>query len=26
VHYAEADGDGGPVASKVWKGPAHHMD
>jgi cold shock CspA family protein/ribosome-associated translation inhibitor RaiA len=26
VHYAAADGDGGPVASKVWKGPAHHMD
>jgi cold shock CspA family protein/ribosome-associated translation inhibitor RaiA len=26
VHYEQIDGDSGPVANKVWRGPAHHMD
>jgi ribosomal subunit interface protein len=26
VHFVEAAGDTGPTASKVWRGPEHHMD
>ncbi len=26
VHYSSIDGDSGPVANKVWRGPAHHLD
>jgi ribosome-associated translation inhibitor RaiA/cold shock CspA family protein len=26
VHYVEVIGDTGPIASKVWTGPEHHMD
>ncbi|HEX6980598.1 MAG TPA: HPF/RaiA family ribosome-associated protein [Alphaproteobacteria bacterium] len=26
VHYVESVGDTGPTASKVWRGPEHHLD
>lgn len=26
VHYVEAMGEGGPTASKVWRGPVHDLD
>lgn len=26
VHFVEAAGDTGPTASKVWRGPDHHLD
>jgi len=26
VHFIETVGDTGPIASKVWRGPEHHMD
>ena len=26
VHYIEIVGDTGPIASKVWRGPDHHLD
>jgi cold shock CspA family protein len=26
IHFIETDGDTGPIASKVWLGPDHHMD
>ncbi len=26
VHFVETVGDTGPIASKVWRGPEHHMD
>ncbi len=26
VHYIEADGDTGPSATKVWRGPEHDLE